>query len=78
MNMRVDVVIITKNSERMLNECLKAVYENVPLNRLIVVDGYSIDRTLEIVRGFQKKHGNVLVIPVIIIIRFFIRDLNTI
>jgi len=61
-NMRVDVVLITKNSERLLNECLKSVYENVPVNRLIVVDGYSTDRTLEIVRQFQKKHGNVLVI----------------
>jgi len=60
--MRVDVIIITKNSERMLNECLKAVYENVPLNRLIVVDGHSTDRTLEIVREFQEEHGNVLVI----------------
>jgi glycosyltransferase involved in cell wall biosynthesis len=61
--MDVDVVIITKNSESMLNECLKSVYENVPVNHLIVVDGYSTDRTLEIVRDFQKKHGNVLVIP---------------
>jgi glycosyltransferase involved in cell wall biosynthesis len=60
--MAVDVVIITKNSERMLNECLSAVYKNVPVNQLIVVDGYSTDRTLEIVRRFQKKHGNVLVI----------------
>ena len=59
--MRVDVVIITKNSERMLNECLKAVYNNVPLNHLIVVDGYSTDRTLEIVGEFQDKHRNVLV-----------------
>jgi glycosyltransferase involved in cell wall biosynthesis len=61
-NMRVDVIIITKNSERMLKECLRAVYENVPLNRLILVDGYSTDKTLEIVHEFQKKHGNVLVI----------------
>jgi glycosyltransferase involved in cell wall biosynthesis len=61
-NMRVDVITITKNSERMLNECLKAVYENVPINRLIVVDGYSTDRTLEIVGEFKEKHGNVLVI----------------
>jgi glycosyltransferase involved in cell wall biosynthesis len=59
--MRVDVIIITKNSERILNECLKAVYDNVPLNRLIVVDGYSTDRTLEIVGEFQDKYGNVLV-----------------
>jgi len=60
--MHVDVVIITKNSEDMLNECLKSVYKNVPVNRLIVVDGYSTDKTLEIVREFQKKHGNILLI----------------
>ena len=60
--MAVDVVIITKNSERMLNQCLKAVYENVPVNRLIIVDGYSTDNTLGIARRFQKKYGNVLVI----------------
>jgi glycosyltransferase involved in cell wall biosynthesis len=60
--MGVDVVIITRNSERMLSECLKSVYANVPVNRLIVVDGYSTDKTLQIVRGFQKKHGNVLLI----------------
>ena len=60
--MDVDVVIITKNSETMLSECLKSVYKNVPVNRLIVVDGGSTDRTLEIVQEFQKKHGNVLVL----------------
>jgi len=60
--MDVDVVIITKNSEHMLGECFKSVYKNVPVNRLIVVDGYSTDKTLEIVREFQKKHGNILVL----------------
>jgi glycosyltransferase involved in cell wall biosynthesis len=60
--MDVDVVIITKDSERVLSACLKSVYENVPVNRLIVVDGYSTDRTLEIVRRFQEKHGNVVVV----------------
>ncbi len=60
--MDVDVVIITKNSENMLKECLKSVYKNVPVNRLIVVDGYSTDKTTEIVREFQKKHGNILLI----------------
>ena len=60
--MDVDVVIITKNSEHMLSECLKSVYANVPVNRLIVVDGYSTDRTLQIVREFQEKHGNVLLL----------------
>ena len=60
--MDVDVVIITKNSDRVLSECLKSVYKNVPVNRLIVVDGYSTDKTLEIVRNFQKEHGNVLLL----------------
>jgi glycosyltransferase involved in cell wall biosynthesis len=59
--MNVDVVIITKNSERMLIECLRSVYKNVPVSRLIVVDGYSTDKTLGIARQFQRKHGNVLV-----------------
>ena len=61
--MDVDVVIITKNSEHMLSECLKSVYKNVPVNRLIVVDGYSTDKTLEIVHEFQRKHGNILLFP---------------
>lgn len=60
--MDIDVVIITRNSERMLSDCLKSIYANVPLNRLIVVDGYSTDKTLQIVRGFQNKHGNVMLI----------------
>ena len=60
--MDVDVVIITKNSERVLNTCLRSVYENVPVSHLIVVDGYSTDKTLEIVRRFQEKHRNVVVV----------------
>jgi glycosyltransferase involved in cell wall biosynthesis len=60
--MDVDVVIITKNSEHMLSECLKSIYKNVPVNRLIVVDGGSTDKTLAIMREFQKKHGNILVL----------------
>jgi glycosyltransferase involved in cell wall biosynthesis len=60
--MDVDIVIITRNSDRVLRECLKSVYANVPVNRLIVVDGYSTDKTLQIVSEFQEKHGNVLLL----------------
>jgi glycosyltransferase involved in cell wall biosynthesis len=59
---RVDVVVLTKNSERMLERCLDSVYENVPVNRLIVVDGHSTDDTLRIVGKFQEKHRNVVVV----------------
>jgi glycosyltransferase involved in cell wall biosynthesis len=57
-----DVAVLTKNSERMLNACLDSIYRNVPVNNLIVVDGFSTDGTLPILERFQKKHGNVIVI----------------
>ena len=59
---KVDVVILTKNSERMLKECLASVYKNIPVNNLVVVDGYSVDSTLKILEQFQKKYGNVVLI----------------
>jgi glycosyltransferase involved in cell wall biosynthesis len=55
----VDVAILTKNSQRMLKECINSVYENVPVNNLIVIDGCSTDGTAEIVNEFQKRYGNV-------------------
>lgn len=57
-----DVVVLTKNSERMLDACLDSIYKNVPVNNLIVVDGFSTDGTLPILRRFQEKYGNVTVI----------------
>jgi glycosyltransferase involved in cell wall biosynthesis len=58
----VDVVLLTKNSERILEKCLSSVYENVPVNQLIVIDGYSTDGTLEILDKFNRKYGNVKVV----------------
>jgi glycosyltransferase involved in cell wall biosynthesis len=60
--MQIDIVILTRNSERVLKECLSSVYKNVPVNNLIIVDGYSTDATLEIVKEFQEKHSNVVLI----------------
>jgi glycosyltransferase involved in cell wall biosynthesis len=58
----VDVVLLTKNSERMLKECVESIYQNVPVGKLIVVDGYSTDKTLQILNQFNNKHHNVRVI----------------
>jgi len=55
----VDVAVLTLNSERMLKQCLDSVYANIPINNLIVVDGFSTDGTIDIVKQFQKKYGNV-------------------
>ena len=59
----IDVVLITKNSERVLRRCIESIYENVPVAKLIVVDGYSTDGTLQILEAFNQKYGNVKIIP---------------
>jgi len=57
--LQIDVVLLTKNSEHLLSQCLTSAYQNVPIKNLIVIDGYSTDRTLEILRRFNRKYGNV-------------------
>jgi glycosyltransferase involved in cell wall biosynthesis len=58
----VDVVLLTKNSERKLKECLESVYQNVPVAKLIAVDGRSNDKTLDILNWFNEKYHNVKII----------------
>lgn len=55
-----DVAILTFNSERKLRECIDSVYRNIPVNNLIVVDGFSTDKTESIIGEYQKKYGNVI------------------
>ena len=59
---KVDVVMLTKNSEHLLSKCLESIYRNVPVNRLVVVDAFSTDRTTAILDEFSKQHGNVKII----------------
>jgi glycosyltransferase involved in cell wall biosynthesis len=58
----VDVVLLTKNSDRKLKECLESVYLNVPVARIIAVDGFSTDKTLDVLKGFNEKYHNVKII----------------
>ena len=58
----VDVVLLTKDSERILSRCVESIYKNVPVAQLIAVDGYSKDKTLEILEGFNEKYHNVKII----------------
>jgi len=51
----VDVVLLTKNSlEPCLKDCLDSIYANIPVNRLLVVDGGSTDGTLELVQKYPR------------------------
>ena len=58
----VDVVVLTKNSGHLLDKCFESIYENVPVENLIVVDGYSTDDTMKIVDRTNVKYGNVTVL----------------
>jgi len=58
---QIDVVLLTKNSGHLLAKCLASVHQNVPIKKLIVIDGFSTDRTLEILERFNSKYGNVSV-----------------
>jgi len=55
--LKVDVVLITKNSAThtpIFEKCLRSVYREVPIKRLIVVDDFSTDDTLKILEKFPK------------------------
>jgi len=58
----IDAVVLTKNSEKTLENCLRSIYKNIPLRKLIVVDGYSTDKTSEILQTFNRKYKNIKVI----------------
>jgi glycosyltransferase involved in cell wall biosynthesis len=60
----IDVVVLTKNSEHLLDKCLASLYKNVPVNNLIIVDGFSTDRTLKIIDETNKMHGDVKILKV--------------
>jgi glycosyltransferase involved in cell wall biosynthesis len=51
-DIKVDVAVCTYQSEKYLDECLTSIENMVPFNKLIVVDHYSTDKTVEI----AKKH----------------------
>ncbi len=58
----VDVVLLTKNSQRVLEKCVESIYQNVPVGQLIVVDGYSEDKTLKILNKFNEKYHNLKIV----------------
>ena len=53
-NLPISAVIPTKNAERTVEDCLTSVQRNNPAE-IIVVDGNSSDRTVEIARRYTEK-----------------------
>ncbi|MCK5627419.1 glycosyltransferase family 2 protein [Candidatus Bathyarchaeota archaeon] len=61
---KIDVVLLTKNSEKpYLKMCLESIYANIPVRKLIVIDGYSSDNTLRLLDNYPnvsiiQMHGS--------------------
>lgn len=51
--------MITKDSDHLLRRCLDSIYQNIPVNKLIIVDGHSKDNTLKILQEFDRKYKNI-------------------
>jgi GT2 family glycosyltransferase len=50
----VSVQIVTYNSEKYILPCLKAVFgQNYPVDKVIIIDNHSKDRTLELISDFK-------------------------
>jgi glycosyltransferase involved in cell wall biosynthesis len=50
----VDVLMLTLDADTYLERCLDSVYKEIPVNKLIVVDGGSKDRTVEILNKYPR------------------------
>ena len=48
----IDVVVLTKNSAITLEACLHGIFNSIPVNKLIIVDGGTSDATLKIARKY--------------------------
>jgi glycosyltransferase involved in cell wall biosynthesis len=53
-SLTMDVVLSTLNCENKLVDCIESVLREVPVNKIIVVDGGSTDGTLEIIKKYPQ------------------------
>lgn len=53
MEIKTDVLIPTYNSGKYLDECLRYVMKNIPVNRILIADHKSSDNTLDIAKKYN-------------------------
>jgi glycosyltransferase involved in cell wall biosynthesis len=54
-----DILLFTLDAEMYLEKCLDSVYREIPVNKVIVLDGGSKDRTIEILNGYPRMEIHV-------------------
>ena len=55
----IDVVMYTLDAEIYLEKCLDSAYREVPVDKVIVVDGGSKDKTLDILNKYPRMEIHV-------------------
>ncbi|MBN1903166.1 glycosyltransferase family 2 protein [Candidatus Sumerlaeota bacterium] len=54
----VDVLMLTLDADTYLEKCLDSVYREIPVNKLIVIDGGSKDKTLELIAAYPRTEAH--------------------
>ena len=60
---KISVVLVTYNGEKTIEDCLRLFFEQTyPKDKLemIIADGGSTDKTLDIIKNYQKKYPKVI------------------
>ena len=55
----VDILLLTLDAEVYLEKCLDTVYREIPVNKVITLDGGSKDKTIEILNKYPRMEVNV-------------------
>ncbi|MFC1927497.1 glycosyltransferase [Chloroflexota bacterium] len=55
----VDILLLTLDADIYLERCLDSVYREVPVDKVIVVDGGSKDKTLEILKKYPRMEVHI-------------------
>jgi hypothetical protein len=56
----IDGIMMTLDAEKYLEKTLDAMYAEVPIQQLFVIDGGSKDKTLDILRNYPRVNLEVL------------------